>query len=77
MCRICGSEQPTKTCCPNPLDGGKNYVTRDTFESLMYEVWNIDNHEQQIPYSIVRDFYSDWLSGTDIPANEYLILCSS
>lgn len=68
-CRICGNpNETTATCCPTPDTTGK-WVSRDTFESLMYKVWG--NHGV-IPPSIVRDFYSDWLNGVSQDAETYL-----
>jgi hypothetical protein len=69
MCRICGNERfTTKDCCPTPMES-KNCISRDDFEKLMYKVWG---DHGVIPSVIVRDFYSDWINGQDISAEEYL-----
>ncbi len=73
MCRICGSQTKTQDCCPNPLDGGKNWVDRDTFKKKLAEVWQVPI--DQISYSVVKDFYDDWINGTDIPVEQYLKEC--
>jgi hypothetical protein len=68
-CRICGyRELNTTDCCPTPMESN-NYISREEFETLMYKVWG--NHGV-LPYSVVRDFYSDWINGNDILAEEYL-----
>ncbi len=72
MCRICGNpKDKTKDCCPTPIETGLS-IPKDEFEKLMYKVWG---NSEVIPPVIVRDFYSDWINGSPIDAETYLIQC--
>lgn len=73
MCRICGSEVLTKDCCPTPLETGLT-ISRDEFKAMMIRVWEL---EEAPPDYIVRDFYSDWMSGVPVDAETYLRRCEA
>ncbi len=73
-CRICGDPRfATKDCCPTPDTTG-HWVSTDAFEKLMYQIWGVT---EMIPYSVVRDFRSDWLNGVPQDATTYLKGCQA
>jgi hypothetical protein len=73
MCRICGSNQHTRDCCPSPVEMGLSMPIED-FKDFMRKVWDVT---EDIPYCIVRNFYSDWMNGKAVDVITYLKSCEA